>query len=78
MKQTCFASWSDTGLSCAWSITRDIIEDGVELSQYFCEKHNKPCKELGYYCSSFIGYHPDYRMSDEEEQDLVEKLRKGE
>ena len=75
MKQKCFASISDTGLHCAWCITRNVIEDGVEMSQAFCEKHNKSCKELGYYCSCFVGNKPDYRMTDEEEKELVEKLR---
>ena len=53
-----------------------IIADETESIKSF--EHDKPCEELGCYCSSFIGYHSDYRMSDEEEQDLVEKLRKGE
>ena len=75
MAQQCFASISSTGLHCAWCITRNILEDDIELSQAFCENHKKPCKELGYYCDSFIGYHPDYRMTDEEEQELVESLR---
>ena len=77
MAQKCFASISSTGLHCAWCVTRNIIEDGVELDQAFCEKHQKPCEELGYYCCDFIGYHPDYRMTDEEEMELIEKLRKG-
>lgn len=75
MGQQCFASISDTGLHCAWCTNRQIIEDGIEIDQAFCEKHNKPCEELGYCCGSFIGYHPDYRMTDEEEQKLVESLR---
>lgn len=75
MAQKCFASISDTGLHCAWCITRQIMENGVELDQAFCENHKKPCKELGYYCDSFIGYHPDYRMTDKKEQKLVESLR---
>ena len=78
MTQKCFASISSTGLHCAWCITRQIIEDDTELDQAFCEKHNRPSKELGYYCDSFIGYHPDYRMTDEEEQKLIEKLRNKE
>lgn len=78
MKQKCFASISDTGLHCAWCITRNVVEDGIELSQAFCENHNKPCKELGYYCSDFIGYKPDYRMTDEQEQKLVKSLRNKE
>lgn len=75
MGQKCFASISDTRLHCAWCITRSVVEGGIEMSQAFCEKHNKPCKELGYYCGSFIGYYPDFRMTDEEEQKLVESLR---
>jgi len=75
MAQRCFASVSDTGLHCAWCVSRNIVEDGIEMSQAFCEKHNRPCKEMNYYCSSFIGYEPDYRMTDEEEDELVNKLR---
>lgn len=80
MAQKCFASISDTGLHCAWCITRQIMEDGVELDQAFCEKHKMPCKELGYYCGDFIGYRPDYRLTDEEEQQVINDLRnkKGE
>ena len=78
MAQNCFASISSTGLHCAWCVTRQIMEDGIELDQAFCEKHNKSCKELGYYCNGFIGYHPDYRMTDKEEQKLVESLRNKE
>lgn len=75
MTQQCYASISDTGLHCIWCITRNVVEDGIEMSQIFCEKHNLPCQELGYYCSDFAGYKPDYRMTDEEEMDLIEKLR---
>ena len=77
MTQKCFASISDTGLHCAWCITRNVLEEGIELSQAFCENHNKPCKELGYYCNDFIGYEPDYRLTDEEEKELIENLRNG-
>jgi hypothetical protein len=73
--QYCFASISDTGLHCAWCITRDIVENGIELSQAYCEKHNKPCKEFDYYCSYFIGYTPDCDMSDKEEAELINELR---
>lgn len=73
--QKCFASISDTGLHCAWCITRDIVENGVELSQAYCEKHNKPCKELDYYCSCFIGYTHDCDMSDKEGAKLINELR---
>ena len=45
------------------------------MAQAFCEKHNMPCEELGYYCGDFIGFHPDYRMTDEEEMYLIELLR---
>lgn len=75
MVQKCFASISNTGLHCAWCITRYVDNEGVELSQAFCEKHNRPCEELGYYCGSFIGYHPDYHLTDEEEGEIVERLR---
>lgn len=75
MAQQCYASISDTGLHCAWCVTRNVVEDDIEMSQIFCEKHNMPCQELGYYCFDFIGYKPDYRMTDEEEMDLIEKLR---
>jgi hypothetical protein len=80
MAQNCFASISSTGLHCAWCITRQISENGVELDQAFCENHNKPCKDLGYYCGDFIGYRPDYRLTDEEEQQIISNLRnkKGE
>lgn len=78
MAQKCYARNSSTGLHCAWCVTRNILEDGIEISQIYCEKHEMPCKELGYYCSNFIGFHPDYRMTDEEEMELIEKLRKGE
>jgi hypothetical protein len=78
MTQHCFASISSTGLHCAWCVTRNILENGIELSQAFCENHNVPCKELGYYCGDFIGFHPDYRMTDEEEHELVESLRNKE
>lgn len=74
MAQHCFASISDTGLHCAWCVTRYIVEDGTELSQAFCKKHNIPCSELNYYCSSFIGYKPDWRMTDEEEEEMIEDL----
>lgn len=70
--QQCYAIISDTGLHCAWCVTRN--DDGYN-SQSFCEKHNKSCEELGYYCSDFIGYKPDYRMTDEKEQKLIEELR---
>ena len=30
------------------------------------------------YCSDFDGYRPDYRMTDEEEHELVESLRNKE
>lgn len=75
MSQKCFASISDTGLHCAWCITRQINENGVELDQAYCENHKKPCKELGYYCNDFKGYHPDYRMTDDEERELINQLR---
>ena len=70
--QKCYASISNTGLHCAWCVTRN---DDNGNSQAFCEKHNKPCEELDYYCSGFIGYEPDCRMTDEEEQKLINKLR---
>ena len=73
--QKCYASISDTGLHCAWCITREVLFQGSEIDEAFCEKHNKSCEELGYYCSDFIGYKPDYRMTDEEEQKLIDKLR---
>lgn len=76
MAQKCFASISTTGLHCAWCITRNVIENCIEMSQAFCEKHNVPCAKAGYYCNKFIGYRPDYRMTDEEERELVERLRK--
>lgn len=76
MAQKCYASISDTGLHCAWCIKREIIFRGIEIDEAFCEKHNKPCQELGYFCSDFTGYKPDYRMTDEEERELIEKLRK--
>ena len=75
MGQKCFASISTTVLSCAWCFTRQVLEDGVELDQAFCEKHKKPCQELGYYCGDFIGYHPEYLMTDEEEQQIINELR---
>lgn len=75
MAQKCFASISDTGLHCAWCITRNVIENGLEMLQAYCDKHKKPCKDMGYYCSCFIGYKPDYRMTDEEERKLVNTLR---
>lgn len=78
MIQRCFASISDTGLHCAWCITRDVYWGTIMLSQAYCEKHGKPCKEMGYYCSDFIGYHPDYRWTDEEEQQIRNELRNGE
>ena len=78
MAQKCFASISTTGLHCAWCITKNVIEDGIEMSQAFCEKHNVPCEKFGYYCNKFIGYEPDFRMTDEEERELVERLRKEE
>lgn len=37
--------------------------------------HNKPRKELNYYCSYFIGYTPDCDMSDKEEAELINELR---
>ena len=70
--QQCYTSISDTGLHCAWCVTRNDDDNNL---QAFCEKHNKPCKELGYHCSDFIGYRPDYRMTDEEEQKLINELR---
>lgn len=70
--QQCYAIISDTGLHCAWCVTRN---DDNGNSQAFCEKYNKPCEELGYYCSEFIGYKPDYRITDEEEQKLINELR---
>lgn len=76
MTQKCYASISSTGLHCVWCITREIIFQGKEIDETFCEKHNKPCRELGYICSDFTGYKPDYRMTDEEERELIEKLRK--
>ena len=75
MAQRCFASISETGLHCARCVTREAFFQGAEIEEAFCEKHNKPCQELGYYCSDFIGYKPDYRMTDEEEQELVNELR---
>lgn len=77
MAQNCYASISDTGLHCAWCITRKIMTDSAEMTEVFCEKHNKPCKEMGYYCHFFIGYKPDYRLTYEEEQKIVNKLRNG-
>lgn len=65
MTQQCYASISDTGLHCAW----------CEFTEAYCEKHNLPCRKLNYFCSDFIGYKPDYRMTDEEEHKLVENLR---
>ena len=76
MAQECYASISSTGLHCVWCVTREIMFQGKEIEEIFCEKHNKPCQDLGYFCSDFIGYKPDYRMSDEEERELIEKLRK--
>lgn len=76
MEQNCYASISDTGLHCAWCVTRKVKIDNVEMTQSFCEKHNKPCEEMGYYCHFFIGYKPDYRLTDEEEQQIVNKLKK--
>lgn len=73
MGQKCYASISDTGLHCAWCVVRK--HPNTEMTEAFCEKHNAPCEQLGYYCSSFLGFKPDYWMSDEEEMDLVEKLR---
>lgn len=74
--QRCFASISNTGLHCAWCITRDVIlVPGIEIAQAFCEKHNKSCEELGYYCSDFIGYKPDYNMTDDDEQKIINALR---
>lgn len=70
--QKCYASISNTGLHCAWCVTRND-DDGN--SQAFCEKHNKPCEELDYYCTDFIGYKPDYCMTDEEEHKLIDELR---
>lgn len=79
MSQRCFASISDTGLHCAYCVTRNVIEDGVEMTQAYCNKHNRPCIELNYYCSSFIGYRPDWRLSDDEEQEMIDELiRKSE
>lgn len=72
MAQRCYARISDTGLHCAWCVTRETSEG---LSQTFCEKHGKSCEEMGYYCSDFIGYKPDWRMSDKEEQKLLRRLR---
>jgi len=75
MSQHCYASISDTGLHCAWCVTRLVTLDGCEFTEAFCEKHNKPCRKLGYFCSNFTGYKPDYRMTDEEEKELIDKLR---
>lgn len=75
MAQRCFASISDTGLHCAWCISREVQEGGEVILQMFCEKHGRPCQELNYYCHAFVGYKPDYKMSDEEELLLVAKLR---
>ena len=73
--QQCYASISDTGLHCAWCVTRVFSFQGWEGAEAFCEKHNKSCQELGYYCSDFIGYKPDFSMTDEEEQKLINELR---
>lgn len=73
--QQCYASISDTGLHCAWCVIRYVSLQGWETCEAFCEKHNKSCEELGYYCSDFIGYKPDYRMTDKEEQKLINELR---
>ena len=70
--QKCYASISNTGLHCAWCVTRNDNDDN---SQEFCEKHNKSCEKLNYYCTDFIGYKPDYRMTDKEEQKLINELR---
>lgn len=75
MTQQCYASISDTGLHCAWCVTRLVTFDGCEFTEAYCEKHNLPCRKLNYFCSDFIGYKPDYRMTDEEEMNLIEKLR---
>ena len=76
MAQKCYASISSTGLHCVWCVAREIMFQGKEIEEIFCEKHNNPCQDLGYFCSDFIGYKPDYRMTDEEERELIEKLRK--
>ena len=75
MAQKCYAAGSDTGLHCAWCITLEIYWNQVELDQAYCEKHEKSCEEMKYYCGDFIGYHPDYTMTDEEEQEIRNKLR---
>lgn len=78
MAQRCYASISDTGLHCVWCVTRLVTFDGCEFTEAYCEKHNLPCRKLNYFCSDFIGYKPDYRMTDEEEHELVESLRNKE
>jgi hypothetical protein len=75
MKQRCYAGISDTGLSCIWCVNRQVQENGIELDQAFCEKHGKPCEDMACYCWGFVGFKPDYRMSDEDEELLIEKLR---
>ena len=77
MTQKCFASISDTGLHCAWCTTREIYWNQVKLDQAYCEKHEKPCEEMGYYCVDFIGYRPEYWWTDEEEQQFRDELRNG-
>ena len=77
MTQKCFASISNTGLHCAWCITRKLYWNQVKLDQAYCEKHEKPCEEMGYYCVDFIGYRPEYWWTDEEEQQIRDELRNG-
>ena len=40
MAQQCFASISETGLHCAWCVTREVFFQGVKIEEAFCEKHN--------------------------------------
>jgi|GEM_PF-5833358 len=75
MVQKCYASISSTGLQCAWCENCEVMQDGVWLDQAFCEKHKMPCEDLNYYCGDFIGYRPDYRMTDDEEQQIINELR---
>ena len=77
MAQKCYAAGSDTELHCIWCITREVTEDCHVMDEMYCEKHEKPCMELSYGigCRTFKGYHPDWRMTDEEEDELINKLR---
>ena len=69
--QKCYASISNTGLHCAWCVTRNDDDDNIRKNIIFKKIVLCNC----YYCSDFIGYKPDYRMTDEEEQKLINELR---